>query len=165
MQPAKKIVESCSLIYDPQTQSPSPLERLNCCLLQAEVLPCWRENVILRSNWASGFTCWGWQGSHWADRPFSAGASACSVVRQDRSESSDMARSLLLYPFIDAHSYQEHGPSFCHCPSTEESFFLMLQPSACAEKLGCPRNSWYTFCSLLHLLFPLPQEAQKSRLL
>lgn len=148
----------------PKPSHPSPLERLNCCVLQTEVLAYWRENVILRTSLASSFIRWGSEGSLWADRPIPAGANAHWVVRKVRSESSDTARSLLLYLFIDTNSYREHGPFFCHCLSTKESFFIMLQPSECAEKLGCPRNSWCTFCSLLHLLFPLPQEAEKSRL-
>lgn len=46
--------------------------------------------------------------------------------------------------FIDPQHCEKHG-SFFHCfPSFEELFFIMLQPSTCAELLRCPRNSRHT---------------------
>lgn len=140
----------------PKPSHPSPLERLNCCVVQAEVVPYWRENLAKF-------------GKLWVGRqPLSRQPLCCRCQCTLGGEEGQVwelrcGRSLHLCPCIDTYSDQEHGPFFCRCPSTAESF-LMLQPSTWAEKLGCPRNSWHTSCSLLHLLSPLPHEAEKSRL-
>lgn len=46
--------------------------------------------------------------------------------------------------FIDTQNCEKHGSFFRCFPSFEELFFIMLQPSTCAELLRCPRNSWHT---------------------